>query len=320
MRKSVLRFSLLLGATTTFLTTAQAQQAVTNGTMETWVPRNNGEVPDQWLSTDDVIRVLSPVPLPATGTVTKTTDVRGGSFAAKLTNANSQLGEVPGFLVLGTAVGSPDNVNNFEELGGLPYISRPARMQLYYKFTGTITTPDSRPLAGVLLTKTTGGVRSVVARGRLYLPTTPGAATTYTLADVPLTYSQNIAPDSLHIAFGSGDYDGNDFPAGNALYIDNIVMVGTATATRDPQLQAAVNVHPNPSDTGVFTLTAPQNTTLLAAPITVADALGRVVLQQAASQPTAGTRTVDLSQRPAGIYSLRLDTPRGPVVHQLVVQ
>ena len=320
MKKTLLRFSLLLGATAVSLGTTQAQQAVPNGTLETWGTRNSTDVPAQWLTTDDVLQAGLPG-FPATPAVTKSSDARGGSFAAKLTNTTTAFGDVPGFMVLGTAIGSLNNAgSNLEELGGLPYTSRPARMQLYYKFTGTINTPDSRPLAGVMLTKTTGGVRSIVARGRLYLPTTPGAAAAYTLANVPLTYTQNIAPDSMHIAFGSGDYNEDDFPAGNSLFVDDIVMMGTVSATRDPKLQAAVSVYPNPSATGVFTLAAPQDAALLDAPLTVTDALGRVVLQQAAGRIVGGSRAVDLRQRPAGVYALRLETARGPVVHQLVVQ
>ena len=314
MKKTILHFALLLAAGLLASGTARAQQAVPNGTLETWALRGGIDSPGQWLTTDDLLRGVLPG-FPATGAVTKSSTSHAGSFAAKLTNMTSVLGPVPGFMVLGNALGNLNTVDSLAQLGGLPYTSRAARLLVYYRFSGTVNSPDDLPVVRVMLTKTTGGVRSIVAAGHQYLPTT---ATAYTLATVPLVYQQGIAPDSIHIAFGSSDYDGNTYTAGNTLYVDDVVMTGTVTATRDAQLQAAVGVYPNPSATGLFTLAA-QEATLVAAPITVTDALGRVVLRQPATA-TGSTRTVDLRQQPAGLYSLRLDTPRGPVMHQLVVQ
>ena len=295
----------------------QAQQAVPNGTLETWTTRNGGDAPVQWQTTDDVLSVSLPK-LPSTGTVIKSSDMHGGSFAAKLTNVSiAKLGEAPGFLSLGNSLGNLARVDSLEDLGGLPYTSRAARFQFYYKFAGTITQPSDRPKVAVKLTRTVSGVRTVVAFGRKYL-TLP--ATAYTLADIPLTYRQGYAPDSIHITFGSGDYDENNFYSGNALYVDDLVLTGTVTATRDPQLQAAVSVYPNPSSTGLFAVTAAREAALLAGPLTVTDAVGRVVLRQSAAPASNDSRTVDLRQQPAGLYSLRLETPRGPLMYQLEVR
>lgn len=283
--------------------------------METWLTRNGGDAPAQWQTTDDVLNSFLPG-FPATNAVRKSTDSRAGSFAARLANSSTFGGPVPGFIVLGTTLGNAANVDSLVELGGLPYTTRAARMQFYYKFAGTIADPDDRPLVQVQLTKTTGGVRQVVAAGSRYLT----AAAAYTLTDFPLVYRLGIAPDSVHIAFGSGDYDGGNFTPGNTLLVDDISLTGTVTATRDAQLQAAVSAYPNPSATGLFTLSTAESG-LLAAPFSVTDALGRVVLRQAAAPANAAAaRTVDLRAQSAGVYCLRLDTPRGPVVKQLVIR
>ncbi|GAA3965837.1 T9SS type A sorting domain-containing protein [Hymenobacter antarcticus] len=315
MKRNVLRFPLLLAAGLLTLSTTHAQQAVPNGAMETWLTRNGGEAPAQWLTTDDALQVGLPG-FPVTNAVSKSTDKRGGSFAARLVNTNTLAGPVPGFMALGTNLNTLLTADSLVELGGLPYTTRAARMQFYYKFSGTIADPDDRPVARVQLTKTTGGVRRVVASGQRYLT----AAATYTLTDFPLVYRLGIAPDSVHIAFGSGDFDGGNFTAGNTLLVDDIALTGTVTATRDAQLQAAVSAYPNPSATGLFTLSTSE-TGLLAAPFSVTDALGRVVLRQAAEQASAApVRTVDLRSQSAGVYCLRLDSPRGPVVKQLVIR
>ena len=315
MKKTVLRFPLLLATALLTLSTAHAQQAVPNGVMETWLTRNGGEAPAQWQTTDDLLNAVLPG-FPATRAVSKSTDFRAGSFAARLTNTNSLLGPVPGFMVLGANLNNITSADSLVELGGLPYTTRAARMQFYYKFTGTIANPDDRPLARVQLTKTTGGVRRVVAEGRRYLT----AAAGYTLSDFPLVYKLGMVPDSVHVAFGSGDFDGANFTLGNTLLVDDIALTGVVTATRDAQLQTAVSAYPNPSATGLFTLSTSE-IGVLAAPFTVTDALGRVVLHQPADQASATTvRTVDLRSQTAGIYSLLLDTPRGTVVKQLVIR
>ncbi|WP_210517067.1 T9SS type A sorting domain-containing protein [Hymenobacter terricola] len=315
MKKIVLYFCITLASSALAATNAQAQQAVSNGAMETWTTRNGGDAPDLWRTTDDVLQTQLPG-FPPTISVIKSTTPHAGSFAAQLTSQNTFAGAVPGFMVLGAGLGNVSNVDSLVQLGGLPYTSRPARMQFYYRFAGTIATPDDRPLARVMLTKTTGGVRQVVATGRLYLT----AAAAYTLADLPLRYRLGVAPDSIHIAFGSGDFDGGSFSVGNTLLVDDIAMTGTAAATRDAQLQAAVSAYPNPSASGLFTLAGPQDPTLPAAPFTVTDALGRVVLQQAA-QPASGPagRIIDLRPQPAGLYVLRLDTSRGQIIKQLQI-
>ena len=312
--KLLYRPSILLAVSLLSFGTARAQQAVPNGTMETWAVRN-GNAPAQWQTTDDVLNAELPG-FPLSNAVTRSATFHGGSFAAQLANSTTFLGVVPGFIVLGNSLGDINSIDSLAQLGGLPYTSRPARMQFYYRFSGTIASPDDRPLVRIALTKTTGGVRQVVASAHRYLT----AATTYTLADFPLIYQRGFLPDSVHIAFGSGDFDGASFTLGNTLLIDDITLTGNVLATRDAQLQAALTAYPNPSSTGLFALSAPE-TALLAAPLTVTDALGRIVLRQSAAPVDgSGSRTVDLRQQTAGIYCLRLETTRGPVIKQLVIR
>lgn len=314
MKKTLLLSSALLTAAMLTLSAAHAQQAVPNGAMETWTTRNGSEAPDQWLTTDDVLQIGLPG-FPITNAVTKSTDKRGGSFAASLTNKNTPVGSVPGFLLLGTSFITSQTADSLVEFGGLPYTSRAARLQFYYKFSGTIARPDDRPVARIQLTRTTGGVRQVVASGQRYLT----AAAAYTLADFPLVYRLGITPDSVHIAFGSGDFDGENFTPGNTLLIEDIALTGTVTATRDARLQTAVSAYPNPSASGLFTLSASE-TGLLAGPFTVTDALGRVVLRQPAAPTNTDTRSIDLHQQPTGLYSLCLETPKGLITHRLSVR
>ncbi|OUJ71946.1 hypothetical protein BXP70_20205 [Hymenobacter crusticola] len=146
---------------------------------------------------------------------------------------------------------------------------------------------------------------------------TPGT-TTYKQFSVPITYTSTEAPDSLRLGFSVG---GNQvFSSSAALTIDDVSFSFT-TANASPAVAATLSVYPNPSSNGVFSLASLQKASVATAPLSVTDALGKVVLQQAAAPASAANgRQLDLRGKPAGVYLLRLDTPEGVVVRKLQLQ
>jgi hypothetical protein len=309
--KVLFRSLLAFSASACLLATVPAQaQTFSNSTLDNWAVRGNIEAPTNWQTTDDVVQALLKLRLP-TNTVTKTNVVRSGAFAAQLqTQAVTVPGQapqnVPGIMFLGNSLSGGADLP-----GGLPFTARPANLQFYYQLSGAQALKDS---AGVLvqLTRRINGNPVVVAQGSFLFP---ALAATYTLATVPLQYLANVTPDSVSIAFGSGFAE--SVTAGTILRVDDIIFTGgTATATRDAAMNAAVSVFPNPSPDGHYVL----NTTepaLLAAPLTVFDATGRVVRRENALKLAAATRPLDLSALPGGIYTVQLATPRGLVTRKL---
>ena len=308
-------FRLGLTAASTFLLTAAHAQTIANLNLETWANRTTSvlggvEAPTNWQTFDDVISGSAGFPLPTgTTTTTKTTDAHSGTYAARLeTKSYSLLGQtgvVPGALVLGS---------RFIDFGslysGVPYTSRPTQMQFYYKLTRPAASTNPGAVS-VSLSHTTGGVSTDVAINFQAL----APAASYTLVTIPLTYTSSTIPDSLHIEFYSGA--GQTPTVGNVLFIDDVSFT-TGTATRAGLLDAPVTVAPNPSADGRFTLHSPEPA-LLAAPFTVTDLTGRVVLQAPAASPAA-SRSIDLGTAAAGLYTLQLQTDRGMVVRKLVVR
>lgn len=286
---------------------AQAQ-AIPNGNLNTWAQRGPANAPTNWLTTDDLAAGFG-IPF-ATGAVTRSTDFRSSPFAARLANtALPVLGTVPGVLVLGT------NVDN----DGLPFTGRPARMEFYYKLSGTAAALlNDSAAAYVELTRTTAAGRQTLAEGFVVLRT---AATTYTLATARLTYTNSaMLPDTIHIGFQSAKFEPG-IATNTVLLIDDVAVAGTGTATRDAALSAALIVAPNPSPDGRYYLTASPGAApgLLAAPLAVLDATGRVVRREAApATALAGSRTLDLGGLPEGIYTLQLFTDKGLVTRKLV--
>ena len=300
--KNLLRSLAATLATTCLLVVpVRAQQAIPNGNFETWTTRNGVEAPASWLTTDDFLGGVF-----RTGTVTKTTVARGGAFAAQL-QTQSVLGiqQFPGLLILGTAIRSGATV-----LGGVPYTSRPGRLQFYYQLSGSQALADSAAMV-VVLTRRVNGTATVVAGGSY---TFTALAASYTQVSVPLQYASNLAPDSVSLVFYSGD--ARNVTAGTTLRIDDVAFTGTATATRNAALDAALTVAPNPSPDGRYQLSSP-TAGLLAAPLTVLDATGRVVRCEAAALPAPTTRTLDLSALPGGIYTIQLLPPTGLVTRHL---
>ena len=307
----------LVGLTT--LAPATAQTTFTNSNLETWETRNGAETPANWLTTDDIVRALSPIVF-QTGTVTKTTDAHGGSFAARLENkAIPLVGVVPGVLVLGKDLGPDPQALNTDG-NGIPFTGRPAELQFYYKLTGASAATDSASVV-VQLAKSINGQSETVADTALVL--TPSAE--YKLVRLPLNYYLPDAPDTLRLVFLSGQASaliglpGSEIHAGTVLQIDDISFLGVATPTRAALAGTGLTVFPNPSASGTFTLRAP-DPALTAAAYTVFDATGRVVARAAAAAPAPGaTRTIDLHEQRAGLYTLLLQTARGPLSQKLVI-
>lgn len=302
-------FALAFAAAALSLGTAQAQ-SVANLNLETWSIRpsvpSGVEAPQNWLTDDDL---FGPV-MSSYGTLSKTPVSHSGTYAAKLvTDATN----TEGYFALGTKVGT--NPTAQQSYGGLPFTGRPANFQFYYKLTSAAAAADS---AFVLLelTRTVSGASETVGYATKFLDNP--AATNYTLASLPIVYDPAItaAPDSVHILFISGLATGG-VTAGNGIYIDDINL-GTTTATHSANLNRAVMVLPNPSAGGRFVLRSAE-AALLAAPFTVTDLAGRVVLREPAARPST-ERLVDLSRQAAGIYTLQLATERGLVVQKLVVE
>ncbi|MBD2714916.1 T9SS type A sorting domain-containing protein [Microvirga sp. STR05] len=304
-------------------TTVSAQTTtVPNGTLDTWITRSTLEVPQSWSTIDEAIKTV-PVfgGLYTSVTTAKDAGSRTGAFAARMETKldpflGSLIGPVPGGIVLGSVDATAIDIagsRDVSAVGGLPFTTRAASMQFYYKLTGANALADSA-YALVSLTRTVGGNVQTIASGSLRL--LPEAS--YSLGTIPLQYASSLAPDSIHIAFASGFSVAPT--VGTVLVVDDVVMSGTVAATRNTQLTASLQAYPNPSASGLFTLAAVGHDNVLAtASLTVLDALGRVVLQQPAAR-TSGPRTLDLQAQPAGLYTLRLDTPDGFAVQKLMTQ
>ncbi|MBX0292933.1 T9SS type A sorting domain-containing protein [Hymenobacter sp. HSC-4F20] len=296
----------LLAATST--AQAQTPTPVPNGTLDTWVARNAArEIPQGWFTTEDILEPLVGQQLPAIGFVTKSTTVHQGTFAAELTSIDIGSASplvLPGIIGTGT-----------DGVAGIPYTSRPARLQFWYRLTGADAKADSA-YVGAILARNVGGESQVIGTSEVLL----APAAVYTLVSEPFEYTPlGLSPDTLLVEALSGIAD--ELHDGTKLLIDDIQLTGSITATRNPAAEAALQIYPNPSATGEFSLASLTDATVSTAPFTVTDVTGRVVLRQdKAPLSAARGRLVDLREQRSGVYLLQLNTPDGILTRKLVIQ
>ncbi|WP_046245634.1 T9SS type A sorting domain-containing protein [Hymenobacter terrenus] len=311
--KTIFRSLLAVVAGISLLAIAPTQaQTIPNGSFDNWQTRTTAvlpgvEAPTNWLTTDDIASSQLSQQLPfSIGTVIKTATARTGPFAAQLQTQNLGGDSVPGLLLLGNSLKGGADIP-----GGLPFTSRPTSLQFHYQLSGAQAVNDSAGVQ-VQLTRQVGGNAVVIAEAVYFIP---ALASTYTLATVPLQYLSTLTPDSVSIGFGSGF--ANNINSGTVFRIDDVSFTGTVTATRNTEVAAAISVSPNPSPDGRYVLSTSQ-AGLLAAPLTVLDATGRVVRRETAPNGAAlATRALDLSSLPLGMYTIQLFTNQGLVTRKL---
>ena len=311
----------LLAALTVFTAAqfAQAQQAVPNGGFENWAPRNQTPLaPTSWLTTDDLFAAFLGPLAPATNTVRRVTPARGGSYAAEMvdnsvtfldpTTLMVQTAVLPGIMSLGNT-----SVPAASAVSGLPYTSRPAALEFFYKLTGANAASDSAAVS-VVLTRFVNGQQEVIAEADSLILT---PASTFTRFTLPLNYQSGAIPDTLYVDFVSSIVENPT--AGTSLIIDDVAFTGTIAATRDLVADAALSVYPTASADGQFTLSTGNQPALLRGALRVTDATGREVLRQPAPAAPLPSRAIDLRGQAPGIYVLRLETASGPLTRKLVV-
>ncbi|MBD2714915.1 T9SS type A sorting domain-containing protein [Microvirga sp. STR05] len=279
-------------------------QSVPNAGFETWTTQAGTEYPASWLTTDAIYGGQG-IPI-SLGTVTKSTESYAGSFAAKMESKTLFGLPFPAFLILGSRFLTSSTFG----VGGIPYTSRPATLQFWYKLT--LAANDS---AGVYVALTRGGGQAaqIIGAGATILP----ARAAYGQISVPISYALGQAPDSLRLFFLCGT---GGVAASSALWIDEVALTGSVAAVAPAAVAAALSVYPNPSSSGEFFLASLSHPMLATAPCRVYDSMGRLVFQQQAAPLNAASgRTVDLRGLRAGVYLLHLSTPDGLLTRKLLI-
>ena len=191
-------------------------QQINNSGLENWQTMGSIQVPDSFYTFDQIIFI-------GAATTMQTSDAHSGQYAALLqTQAGPSTTNFEGQLNYGDfTLGS---TNYFR---GWPFSSRPDKLKFWYKFSNS---GSDTALAFIGLSKWTGSF-NFIGIGTIAITSD---ASTYTLAEVPITYTSSVIPDTILIGFVSSS--NNNPTPGTQLYIDDIYLdysTGISTLVRD---------------------------------------------------------------------------------------
>ncbi|WP_460677641.1 T9SS type A sorting domain-containing protein [Hymenobacter coalescens] len=290
-------------------------QTVPNGGFENWTTSGATESPTGWLTMDQAL-VGQGLPFQL-NFVTKSTDRQAGSFAAKLESRTIPIpipipglgGYLPSIMLIGNNL----DLDDAEAAGGVPFTSRPGSVRFWYKLT---LAPNDTAGAFAGLVRGPRATQQTIGAGALEL--TP--STTFRQAAFNIEYNPGtLAPDTLRMGFVVGT---GNAAASSSLIVDEITFGSRVLSSKAArQLATSLSVYPNPSSTGEFALASLDHPAVATAPLTVTDALGRTVLRaEAVAARFSNGRSLDLHHQPPGVYTLRLETPEGPVTRRLIIR
>jgi hypothetical protein len=262
------------------------QPATMNGSFENWTTTSI-YTPLGWTTIGD--------------TATRTTDAHAGNYASQMRTIQYDAANAgPSFVTNGTFDGSAI-------LGGRPFTLITDTLCGWYKFT-----PNGIDSATVIaFAKNNGGN---VGANFVGLP----PAASYTFFEVPFTCIST--PDTLLIVFASSASNTTMSNVGSVLKIDDVYLKSSLLAV--PEISwnnfGVVKLYPNPSN-GVSWIEWTNNSNE-AVMVTVTDALGRVVSQEAVNGNGAQRYAIDATSFEKGIYTVTLSQGGMVTSRRLVVE
>lgn len=201
-----------------------------NGDFENWTELS-AEEPDNWQSSN-----IFSLPV-SSASVNKTTDSHSGNYAVTVESQPTNW-DTLGFITNG-------NLDEDGPTGGMPVEDIPAILSGYYKYYPT--GPDTAVGRLVLYHyNNSTGETDVLDTASLKLP----AADNYTYFELEVDYYSLPEPDTVNIAFGSGNIEnpGAYIGMGSTLYLDdlNITYKPSIVSVNDHLSSPDVKVYPNP--------------------------------------------------------------------------
>lgn len=205
-----------------------AQQQISNSGLEHWSSSSGTMVPDSFYTSDVLLD---------NGTATQSIDAHSGNYSVLLETKQDPVfgNDAPGRLVYGaTSLFLPSS---------WPFTSRPVSLKFWYKFTTTVN--DTAYVSIYSHKWNSPPLSTPVGHGSW---TTSTNASTWTLAEIPLTYNQAYNPDSIQISFQNCRYTPH---LGTKFWIDDIVLEYSSTGVEQVEQGKLVKLYPNPSK-GLF--------------------------------------------------------------------
>ncbi|MFN0204027.1 MAG: PCMD domain-containing protein, partial [Bacteroidia bacterium] len=226
------------------------QTPLPNGDFETWQSSGNYENPSptNFWTTLNAIATLNP----AAVTVSKSTDVVSGTYAAKIETKVVGTLVVAGIITTGTFSLATQSLK-----AGKPFTDKPSNLTGFYKYTSV--NGDSFTIA-IELSKWMNNQHTIL--GGSFIEGNQ-SVTSYTPFDLVCDYSNfpNETPDTLTVTFtssaGGANFQG---AAGSTLWIDGVELKYNPVSTTEKANATFATLFPNPASDNLTIQLAEQNT------------------------------------------------------------
>lgn len=266
-----------------------------NGGFEDWTMLS-GEEPDSW-TTMNYITSTSGSPY-----ATRTNDNHSGSWAIRIQNKTSFIGQMIGFMTNGEFQG-------YDWSGGLAVDANPSLISGYYKYNPV---SSDTALAGITTYwyDPTGDSLVQVEQKLLKL----NAASTYTYFEVPLEYHASPLVDTVNITFAAGNYLGTMYE-GSVLLLDDIqIEYYPVSVPENPPGEQAFHVFPNPAKDHIDMILTENDGNLV---YRLFDATGKEVLS--GNPGNGGTFRIDISRLESGLYILVMTGEKASITEKILI-
>ncbi len=262
-----------------------------NHGFENWT-NYSSEEPEDWFTSNIFSLSLG------TNSVVKSTDSYEGDNSIRIQSTLTSWGDTLGFITNGT-------FGEDGPTGGMPVDSVPDILSGYYKYE-----PVGTDTALVRMTlyrfNQNIGMSEVLEDKIIKLP----PASEYTYFEMQSDYFSLQVPDTLNIAFGSGNFDDNGsfIGLGSTLYLDalDITYRVNTVGTINPVALDIVHFYPNPASKAIYFEVAETSTEV--AEIAIIDSKGIVLYADKYHLSPRQKNKIDITHLPSGFYFVKLNS------------
>lgn len=274
-----------------------------NGDFENW-EEFSSEEPDDWF-TSNILSVTM-----GETSVTKTTDSYEGTYAIRIENTLNIFEDTLG-LVTNGVFGEDD------PFGGMPVDSIPDKLSGYYKYFAV--GPDTA-LGGLTLYhyNVNTGNTELLEEAFTQLP----PADDYTYFEIEVDYFSLPEPDTMNIAFASGNVDEESIyiGLGSVLYVDalEITYKPNLVGVKKHQKEITHQVYPNPASNKIYIEF--QDILKNDISVTVSNSMGTLVYQKKINPLVTNQLDISVQNFTPGLYFYIIESGKNSFKGKFIVQ
>ncbi|MCX7955034.1 MAG: T9SS type A sorting domain-containing protein [Bacteroidales bacterium] len=267
------------------------QPTIPNGGFEQWTDQNT---PTGWTTSNLNLGIVT------YNTVTRSTDKHGGLYAIELkTLTIPMLGALPGIATNGTLnLMGGGTITGGTPTGGV----KPQNFKGYFKYTSVNN--DSMAIV-VLFTKWTGTTRDTVGFGGILVN---NSVSSYYGFNEPIEYVSTTTPDTFIVILASSA--GYTPQENSTLLVDDLAFQGVLGETI-PLSFLFQRIYPNPTN-GEFTVILGEYKNCA---VEVYNLIGEKIYEK---KNLEGNTLIDISDKPAGIYFVKIESGKESKIFKLI--